>query len=92
MRVSAHAIEKYTIRARKDPSVGRGEIEDEILAVVNGGREVVPKDQAKKLINNGFKDARYFSRWGIVAIVVDEVVVTAVHKRKGEFKLKEGCR
>jgi len=90
MWVSIHAQEQYQQRTGKE--LDQPTLVNEILAIVKGGDLVKPKFPAIKMLNNGYKEAKYYARWGMVAVVVDKVVVTTFRRNKGAFIGENLCR
>lgn len=90
MWVSTHAQQMYQQRLGKN--MEQPDLVKEILAIVFGGEPVKPKYPAIKLLNNGLKDAKYYARWGVIAVVVNQTVVTTFRRNKGAFVGENLCR
>ena len=69
--VTDHAVIQFMNRTN-----ARAAKENRLRGIIAFGEEVFPKDNFKKLMNNKFKQARYFQRGGFVAVVVEQRVVT----------------
>jgi len=84
--ITKHAIARYKERRRVDKPddfvVGK------ILGIVERGTEVVPKNKAAALICHRFQEARYFQSGDLVAVVVDNTVVTVSKHLKNRWRVK----
>ena len=85
--ITKHAIARYKERRRvvdkpDDFVVGK------ILGIVERGTEVEPKNKAAALICHRFQEARYFQSGDLVAVVVDNTVVTVSKHLKNRWRVK----
>ena len=85
--ITKHAIARYKERRRvvdkpDDFVVGK------ILGIVERGTEVEPKNKAAALICHRFQEAQYFQSGDLVAVVVDNTVVTVSKHLKNRWRVK----
>lgn len=69
--VTDHAILRYLKHTKS-----RFSRENAILKIVAFGEEIKPKNKLKKLLEHDCKDAKYFTRGSIVAVVANKRIVT----------------
>lgn len=80
MEITNHAINRYLERTLQVQAA-----KEKISAIVEKGKEIVPSPRfsAMKLMNNRYEDAKYLEHGGLIAVVVDEKVIT-VHRRNAK--------
>jgi hypothetical protein len=83
MQVTKHAVDRYL--ERED-----GEVCQKILDIVRHGEQVFPVKHKSSilLMNNGYKDATYWFYKGLIAVVVDNSIVTVIKRIKNTFTSK----
>ncbi len=79
MEVSFHAKERYMERAGIH-------VEREIRTIVEKGTIVYPTCPALALMNNRYEEATYYHYKGLIAVVVDDKVLTVFNRVKKMFK------
>jgi len=90
----AKCIERFNISTKKTTHIRR--VENIILEIVGCGVELKPKINVVKLINNNYKDARYFMFRNKIAVLDELRVVTVYEYIKDNFTdipmLQEGSK
>lgn len=82
MEVSFHAKERYMERAGIN-------VEKEIRDIVENGTIVYPTNPALALMNNRYEEAAYYHHKGLIAVVVNDKVLTVFARVKKMFKEKK---
>ena len=93
MIVSEHALRQYILKVNKieNPS------EKTVVKLRNTLERLVglakpvklnPREEIIRLLNNNCREAKYLYYYGVVFVVVDDVMVTCYSKRKNELILE----
>lgn len=80
LRVTDHAI----IR-RLERTNSRFHHEQKLLKIVAFGKVVAPKNKLRKLLNNEFREAAYYTDGSLVVVVSDKAVVTCYQWKPADW-------
>jgi len=83
--VGSHAVERFITRSKTKKTPEK--IEKQLERMYQASREARKKDATNSLINNGFKEAKYFVRNNWVLVVVDAVLVTCYEFKGSDFDI-----